>query len=328
MPEKVNPQGKGLQQMQRNASDQDVPAKQMAPPPFQLKADPIQLEDGRGPQLTPPAFGLGYQPRPLNLGIPSLQMPSMVPPLTTGLMPPAAGGLGAPFSGSLVPPLIGSSLPPLGGSLVPPLTTSLMPPTAGALGGPLASPLVPPLTTSFMPPARGPIGGPLAGPLVPPLGAGFQPSLTPSLLPGLMGPPMAQDDLAFMRTLRDRSFGIGSGLLSDDALLSMWQVDPLGKPFLDADGIPRTNADGSPMTQWSQLSPAQLEEQARISRLMAERRRFNLGFSGPVTSQGLGASYQWESGRSLSVGVLPTTNDASTAPGGLDGARIGLDLRL
>lgn len=88
------------------------------------------------------------------------------------------------------------------------------------------------------------------------------------------------------------------------------------------------NPDGSPMIHWSQLGPRELEEQMRISRMIAERRRFNLGWDGPITGQGLGASYQWADGRSLNMGVMPTFNEDSTAPMGLDGARLGLDYRF
>lgn len=302
MSEKLIPQEKAKQQqqVQLKANEQEPPVKQMAPPPFQLKADPIQLEDGKGPQLTPPILGGDYARPSFGLGIPSLQGPMMVPPLTANFMPPVSGGATTPATP--------------GFGLVPPLSANFVPRLSGA-----GSSLVPPFTGA-------------GGSLLPPLGAGFQPTapgpLAPQANPLAAMPPLAQDDIAFVQMLRGRLFGVSSQLLSDDAVLSMSQVDPLAAPFEDADGLPRRNADGTPMTQWSQLSPAQVEEQARISRLIAQRRRFNLGWSGPINGQGLGASYQWADGRSLSMGVLPVTNAASSAPAGLDGAKFGLDYRF
>jgi hypothetical protein len=136
-----------------------------------------------------------------------------------------------------------------------------------------------------------------------------------------------EDDFAFMQRLRRRMPGVG-GLLSDDATLGLWQVDPLAAPFEDQDGNARRNADGSPMTQWSQLGGQDLDDQMRISRMIADRRHLNLGWDGPLNGQGLGASHQWEDGRSLSMGLMPTFNKDSTAPLGLDGVKLGLDYRF
>jgi hypothetical protein len=130
-----------------------------------------------------------------------------------------------------------------------------------------------------------------------------------------------------MQRLRRRLPGVG-GLLSDDATLGLWQVDPLAAPFEDQDGNARRNADGSPMTHWSQLGGQDLDDQMRISSMIAARRHLNLGWDGPITGQGLGASHQWADGRSLSMGVMPMFNQDSTGPMGLDGAKFGLDYRF
>lgn len=231
MPEKIQKKDKAQQQqLQFKASDQTMPFKQMAPPPFQLEADPIQREENETQESQQTQQPSGYQ-----LQLPGLGMPGMLPP-----------------------------------SLLPPLAPSLMP-------------------------------------------------------PGMLNPQ--DDDFAFMQRLRRRLPGVGS-LLSDDATLGLWQVDPLGAPFEDQDGNARHNPDGSPMTHWNQLGPQELEEQMRISRMIAERRHLNLGWDGPFTSQGLGASHQWEDGRSLNMGLMPTFNEDSTLPMGVDGLRFGLDYRF
>jgi hypothetical protein len=271
MSEKVTPQVRAnqLPLPQLQAPSSALPSKQLAPPPFQLKADPIQKQDAPTTQLTPPALSTGFQLQPPSFGIPPLQMPSMVPPL-------------------------GGFTPSLGiGTLTPP--TSLR-------------------------------GGPLAAPLMPPLGTGYAPMASPAPMSPMLPLP-SEDDHLFTQGLRNRMPGVG-GILPLDATLSIWQVDPLAAPFTDANGGARQNPDGTPMTQWSQLGPEQIEEQMRISRMIADRRHLNLGLDGGFNGLGLGASYQWANGNSLTGGVMPTTDRNSTAPGGLSGARLGIDYRF
>jgi hypothetical protein len=297
MSEKVTPQVRAnqLPLPQLQAPSSALPSKQLAPPPFQLKADPIQKQDAPTTQLTPPALSTGFQLQPPSFGIPPLQMPSMVPPLG-GLSPAVSGG---PFG---IPPLqMPSMVPPLGG-----FTPSL------GIGT-----LTPP--TSLR-------GGPLAAPLMPPLGTGYAPMASPAPMSPMLPLP-SEDDHLFTQGLRNRMPGVG-GILPLDATLSIWQVDPLAAPFTDANGGARQNPDGTPMTQWSQLGPEQIEEQMRISRMIADRRHLNLGLDGGFNGLGLGASYQWANGNSLTGGVMPTTDRNSTAPGGLSGARLGIDYRF
>ena len=270
MSEKI--QKKSAAQLQ--SGEQEQPARQLTPPPFQLKADPIQREDGQDgqqQQQLPPALQTNFQ-----------------------LQTPALGS-------SLARPGFGFGMPGL--SLAPGLG---MPGLSPGMGTPGLAPLSPSLLSS-----------PQVGPLAP--------QANPALLNPAMNP--ANDDFAFMQGLRQRLPLVG-GLLSTDATLGLWQVDPLAAPFQDQDGNARRNPDGSPMTQWSQLGPRELEEQMRISRMIAERRHLNLGWDGPLNGQGVGASYQWADGRSLSMGVMPTFNGDSTAPMGLDGARLGVDYRF
>jgi hypothetical protein len=242
------------QELQLKANDQEAPSKQLAPPPFQLKAEPLQMEDGKGGQQEmPPQLQTNFQLQPPGLTVPGAQQP----------------GLGIP---SL-------QLPQLGGG-------------AGLLG-------------------QGGVGSLLRPNLFPQMAPGLAPNM-------LQQPNQQEQDREFLRTLRQR-FPLGAGrLLSDDAVLSLWQVDPLAAPWQDQDGNGRRNADGTPMTQWSQLGPREIDEQAQISRMIMERRHLNLGWAGPLNSQGLGASYQWADGRSFTFGARPTG----------DGARLGFDYRF